>query len=88
MIFKKIAQIEEPLIVLIYKNDEGYSKDRSVGISYSNRSLISEDTQFEFVAIVDCTHSTLDGIESSRSIEKNLEKIKILSQQTDQEVLS
>ena len=42
MIFKKIAQIEEPLIVLIYKNHEGYSKDRSVGISYLNRFLIED----------------------------------------------
>ena len=48
------------MIVLINKNDEGYSRNRAVGNSYLNRFLIEEDTQFECAAVVDCTDNTLD----------------------------
>ena len=67
------AQIEKPFKVLIYKNDEGYSRNRAVGINYLNRFLIEEDNQFECAAVLDCTNDPNDLIREN--LQKRLEQI-------------
>ena len=48
-----MPRIEKPFKVLICENDRAYSRNRAVGISYLNRFLIEEDTQFECAAVVE-----------------------------------
>ena len=43
----------KPFIALIYNDSKDYSRNRAAGMSYLNRFLIEEDTQFECAEIVE-----------------------------------
>ena len=61
----RAAQIEQLLKALYYNDERAYSRNRPSGMSYLNRFIIEEDTQFECVGIVEWKSNALNVVQES-----------------------
>ena len=64
----------KPVKALLYYDDEDYSRNRAVGMSYLNRFLIEEDTQSECNGIFECTNAR-ELKNSITNLETNFQRI-------------